>query len=132
MLLGMAVRMLRQGGGVMQSGPEGPDGLLRGFVATFVLTATNPITIVAFLGIFAFFGVAALGGNTMLALALVVGVFVGSSIWWLSLAALAGRYRAQLAGGALRRINQCSGLLLLGFGLYGLASALMRFLEAAP
>jgi len=132
MLLGMGLRMLRPGSGMMQNGPEGPDGLLRGFIATFVLTATNPITIVAFLGVFAFFGVAALGSNTLLAAALVAGVFAGSSIWWLSLAALAGRYRAQLAGGVLRRINQGSGLLLLCFGFYGLASALIRFLETAP
>ena len=55
---------------------------------------------------------------------LVLGVFIGSSVWWLSLAALAGRFRRQLAEGGLATVNRLSGLLLLGFALYGLGSVL--------
>ncbi len=96
------------------------------FVSTFILTATNPITIVAFLGIFAFFGIGAFGLSNAMALWLVLGVFVGSSVWWLSLAGLAGAFRQRLGNGGLKWINGASGLLMLGFGLYGIGSFLLR------
>ncbi|MBS4048809.1 MAG: LysE family translocator [Alphaproteobacteria bacterium] len=96
------------------------------FVSTFILTATNPITIVAFLGIFAFFGIGAFGLSNAMALWLVLGVFAGSSVWWLSLAGLAGAFRQRLGNGGLKWINGASGLLMLGFGLYGIGSFLLR------
>lgn len=101
------------------------DGLLAGFVSAFVLTATNPITIVAFLGIFAFFGIGSFGLSDEMAAWLVLGVFAGSSVWWLSLAGLAGAFRRRLReGDGLRWINGASGLLILGFGLYGIGSGI--------
>lgn len=96
------------------------------FVSTFVLTATNPITIVAFLGVFAFFGVGAFGLSNAMAAWLVLGVFAGSSVWWLSLASLAGAFRRRLGNGGMKWINGASGLLMLGFGIYGVGSFLLR------
>ncbi len=125
-LLGMAWRMLRaRREAASESLPTVPrDDLVHGFLSTFFLTATNPITIVAFLGIFAFLGIGAIGVDADLAWWLVLGVFAGSSVWWLSLAALAGRFRRQLSNGGLQIVNRLSGLLLLGFGLYGIGSVL--------
>ncbi len=94
------------------------------FISTFFLTVTNPITIVAFLGIFAFFGIGAFGLSDEMAAWLVLGVFAGSSVWWLSLAGLAGAFRTRLGNGGLRWINGASGLLMLGFGLYGIGSVI--------
>jgi len=94
------------------------------FMSTFLLTATNPITIVAFVGIFAFFGIGSFGLSNEMAAWLVAGVFAGSSVWWLSLAGLAGAFRARLGNGGLRWINGISGLLILAFGLYGIGSVI--------
>jgi len=132
-LLFMAWRMIRAGLLPAQSEPAAPpkpliqlpirsEGLIAGFVSTFILTATNPITIVAFLGIFAFFGIGAFGLSNEMAAWLVLGVFAGSSVWWLSLAGLAGAFRQRLGNGGLKWINGLSGLLMLGFGLYGIGS----------
>ena len=101
------------------------DGLLAGFMSSFALTATNPITIVAFLGIFAFFGIGSFGLSDEMAAWLVLGVFAGSSVWWLSLAGLAGAFRHRLReGDGLRWINGGSGLLILSFALYGIGSVI--------
>lgn len=105
--------------------PVGSEGLIAGFFSTFILTATNPITIVAFLGVFAFFGIGAFGLSNEMAAWLVLGVFAGSSVWWLSLAALAGAFRQRLGNGRLKWINGLSGLLMLGFGLYGIGSIVL-------
>ncbi len=132
-LLFMAWRMLKPPktrAGDARAGEAGAadlpeqEGLAQVFLATMFLTATNPITIVAFLGIFAFLGIGAIGVDRSLAWPLVFGVFAGSSLWWLSLAGLAGRFRDKLRGGGMARINRASGLLLLGFGLYGIGSVL--------
>lgn len=123
----MAWRMLRA---ALHPAPqkllaEPRNGLISGFVSTFILTATNPITIVAFLGVFAFFGVGAFGLTNAMAAWLVLGVFAGSSIWWLSLAGLAGAYRHRLGNNTMRWINGFSGLLMAVFGLYGVVSVLV-------
>ncbi|MFN4311301.1 MAG: LysE family translocator [Ferrovibrio sp.] len=125
-LLFMAWRMLRAAlhpsREVATAPLHGSDGPVAGLVSTFVLTATNPITIVAFLGIFAFFGIGSLGLSHAMAAWLVLGVFAGSSVWWLSLAALASAFRRRLGNDGLRWINGLSGLMILGFGLYGIGS----------
>lgn len=126
-LLLMAWRMLsaaRHPAPAATPAPIKRDGVIADFASTFVLTATNPITIVAFLGIFAFFGIGTIGLSNEIAAWLVLGVFAGSSVWWLSLAALAGAFRNRLNNGGLRWINGLSGFLILAFGLYGIGSAL--------
>jgi threonine/homoserine/homoserine lactone efflux protein len=129
-LLFMAWRMLRA---ALHPSPEAAasplhrnDGPIAGFISTFMLTVTNPITIVAFLGIFAFFGIGSFGLSNEMAAWLVLGVFVGSSVWWLSLAGLAGAFRQRLGNGGLKWINGISGLLMLGFGIYGIVSIFLR------
>ena len=67
-----------------------PETLLADFASTFALTLTNPITILAFLAIFAGIGFtgedATLGGAAIL----VLGVWLGSLLWWAALALGAG------------------------------------------
>ncbi|WP_374634869.1 LysE family translocator [Ferrovibrio sp.] len=123
-LLFMAWRMLKAVDGSRAATLPEHEGLANIFFTTMILTATNPITIVAFLGIFAFLGIGAIGVDKTLAWPLVFGVFLGSSLWWLSLAGLAARFRDRLRGGGMLRINRGSGLLLLCFGLYGIGSVL--------
>jgi len=99
-------------------------GLLRAFGSTFILTLTNPITIMAFVGLFAGLGLAHADGRWSPGLSLVGGVFAGSAFWWLVLALGAGRFRAQLANGGMLLINRLSGSIILGFGIYALGSLL--------
>jgi len=125
LLLGMAVRMLwRQPESPVPAAPSSAEGRFRTFASTFLLTITNPITIVAFLGIFAFLGIGSAGIQLFPAMFLVAGVCLGSAVWWLSLAGLAGRFRARLEAGGMAAVNRLSGLLLLGFGIYGVGSVI--------
>lgn len=90
-------------------------GLLGQFCSTFVLTAVNPITLLAFAGIFAALGVIVSVGDTIGALILVGGVFVGSCLWWLGIVAAASLFHGKLEDGHLRRVNLVSGALVLTF-----------------
>ncbi len=77
---------------------------------TFLLTLTNPATILSFVALFSGLGLAVAGRG---AFETVFGVFVGSSLWWLVLTAVVGLVRKRLSPLAIRWINRCSGLLLM-------------------
>lgn len=100
-----------------------PDrNLLSDFMSTFLLTLTNPVTILALAAIFAALGVLngdLDGANTA---TLVGGVFVGSAAWWLLLASIALPIRGRLDPNHLEWVARIAGVLLLASGLYVLAS----------
>ena len=88
------------------------------FAQTAVLTVANPQTVLTFVALFAGLGVV-MGEDSGWADAttLVVGVFLGSALWWLILAGgVAGALRDRLNQTALRWINRGAGALIAGFG----------------
>lgn len=91
------------------------------YLSTFALTATSPITILAFVGIFAGLGLGATPGTTFTTLRLVLGVFVGSAAWWLILSSAASLLGRKLQSGGLRALNLISGTIILAFGLWQLS-----------
>ena len=102
---------------------------LGAFVSTFALTITNPITILAFAGIFAKVGVSKDAGLLDVAV-LVAGVFLGSLLWWFGLSfGIAGLRRV----GTVRLVwlNRISGAILALSGLGLLAAAFLAFTGVA-
>jgi threonine/homoserine/homoserine lactone efflux protein len=95
------------------------ENLLSAYLSTFALTITNPVTILAFLGIFA--GVGFTGEEATLGRAamLVAGVLLGSLIWWLGISLGAGFFRKSFGERHLTLLNRISGaiLTLSGIGL---------------
>lgn len=99
---------------------------LAAFVSTFALTITNPITILAFAGIFAKVGVSGQGDLLEMAI-LVGGVFLGSLLWWLVLSFGIAGLRRVLGSIRLKWINRISGAILTVSGLGLLGAALLAF-----
>jgi putative LysE/RhtB family amino acid efflux pump len=83
------------------------------FAATFMLTLTNPMTIVSFLTIFTGFGIERAGEDEIVAL--VLGVFLGSLGWWMVLAGAVSRLRTRIDADATRYINRGAAALLAIF-----------------
>ena len=102
-------------------GQRDPEGLLADYASTFVLTITNPITILAFLAIFASIGFTGQEATIGRAAILVLGVLLGSLFWWAGLAFGAGMLRMSFRREHLVWINRGSGgiLVLSGIGLLG-------------
>jgi threonine/homoserine/homoserine lactone efflux protein len=98
-----------------------PESLLADFASTFALTLTNPITILAFLAIFAGIGFSGHEATLGRAAILVLGVWLGSLLWWGALALGAGMLRFSFRRNHLVWINRGSGgiLMLSGVGLLG-------------
>jgi threonine/homoserine/homoserine lactone efflux protein len=95
---------------------------LGGFAVGLGLTLTNPVTIFAFVAIFAGFGLGGeLSGNRE-AMTLVLGVFLGSALWFLTLSSGVAMVRHMISDNVFRLINRGAAVLLAVFGVYALAS----------
>ena len=98
------------------------NGLVASYASTFFLTVTNPMTILSFAAIFAGLGVVGASGNYVSAAVLVLGVFIGSTLWWFILSGGVSVFRTKLSPHRLRWVNRISGIIILGFGLIALLS----------
>lgn len=96
----------------------GKDDLPGAYASTLVLTLANPATILSFAAIFAGLGAGSVGGSS--AALLVVGVFLGSALWWFVLSGATSLFRTKLSVGGLRWVNRISGVVLAGFGVLAL------------
>jgi threonine/homoserine/homoserine lactone efflux protein len=105
-----------------QEGKVTHKTLMRDFISTFFLTLTNPTTILSFLAIFAGLGLATFQGDYSQASVLVLGVFLGSSVWWLLLSEGLTFFRKKVSQKVMRWINRIAGAVIAGFGLVTLAS----------
>lgn len=89
-------------------------GLLSAWASTFALTLANPMTIVLFVGVFAGLGLDEHAMQTADAASLVLGVFAGSALWWLTLSGAVGFLHGRFEAGILRWLNRLAGVVLLG------------------
>jgi threonine/homoserine/homoserine lactone efflux protein len=97
-------------------------GLAAAYASTFLLTVVNPATILSFAAVFAGLGIASEGGQYFSAAALVLGVFSGSALWWLTLSGGVGALRSRFNPRALQWVNRISGVVIAGFGVAALVS----------
>ena len=91
-------------------------GFISDYTSTFFLTLTNPMTILAFAAIFAGLGVAKGCRDYVSAGILVLGVFLGSTLWWFILSSGMSLFRKKFNLQALRWVNRISGIIITIFG----------------
>ena len=96
--------------------------LFKSYASTFFLTLTNPVTILSFAAIFAGLGLASIGQDYVSAAVLVVGVFLGSALWWLTLSGGVSMVRKKVSLSVMQWLNRLSGVVITGFGLFSLFS----------
>ncbi|MGF7159757.1 threonine/homoserine/homoserine lactone efflux protein [Rhodoligotrophos appendicifer] len=98
------------------------------FGTTFVLTITNPATLMGFLFIFSSAGgLVSENENYVHAGALVIAVMAGSLLWWIVLSGIVSHFRERLTRQGLRLVNAISGVLIAGFGAFVLLRGLYEF-----
>lgn len=89
------------------------------FTTTFVLTLSNPATILSFIAVFG-----TLAGRSAVNApgTMVLGVLLGSALWWLFLSTAVGRLRERFDSRWHRRVNLTSAAFLAGFAIWQLGS----------
>lgn len=105
------------------------QGLVGAYFSTVVLTITNPATIMSFAAVFAGLGLAnptapemSPAAARLAPLTLVLGVFLGSALWWLLLSSGVSLLRSALNLTTLQWLNRVSGVVLIVFGVIALIS----------
>lgn len=91
---------------------------------TFLLTLSNPMTILSFAAIFSGFGLVDSSIHYGSATLMVVGVFLGSASWWFLLSVGTNFFRSRL-NERLSWINKLSGIVIAVFGVVALVSLLV-------
>lgn len=91
--------------------------LSQDFFTTFMLTLTNPATILSFLALFSGFGIVDEHSSYSRAFALMIGIFMGSLLWWIFLVFVIKLLKSRLNPKVVNRLNQGSALAIIGFGL---------------
>jgi threonine/homoserine/homoserine lactone efflux protein len=99
-------------------------GWISAYFSTFFLTITNPLTILSFAAIFAGLGIISMKGSYLSSGLLVLGVFLGSSMWWLILSGGVHVLRNKFDYKRLIWVNRLSGILICGFGIISLLGLL--------
>lgn len=90
---------------------------IRAYFSTFFLTATNPMTILSFVAVFAGLGLGSVYVSYWTSFLLVLGVILGSLIWWVLLTfTVAKLFHHRINALWLKWINRISGGVLIIFG----------------
>lgn len=97
-----------------------PRSLVTAYGSTFALTLTNPATILSFAAIFAGLGIVEAGQDYAQSAVLVLGVFLGSALWWLFLSGSVSLLRSRIKPTHMCWLNRLSGIVLLVFGIIAL------------
>jgi len=99
------------------------SGRLRSYFTVVVLTLTNPLTIFAFIAVFAAFGLGD-GLSFFSAVVLVAGVFIGSCLWFFLLTSGTILFRKKLDLVGLKWVNKIAGILIIISGFIVIGSLL--------
>lgn len=88
---------------------------------SYLLTLTNPATILSFVAVFAGLGLGTINPSYRDAIILVMGITIGSTIWWMILSGgVAFMLHHRLSAGMMQGINRFSGVTIFSFGLFAL------------
>lgn len=97
-------------------------GLFHILILMFIITITNPLTLLSFTGVFAAIGIDTLMASHLgTSIILSFGVFLGSMSWWIAL--IFGVDFFKINEQSARRINEIAGVLLILMGLFSLFTA---------
>ena len=104
------------------------SGLLSAYASTFLLTLTNPMTILSFVAVFAALGLGTTHPEPLSAAVLVLGVFVGSAVWWLTLSGGVSLFREPLRRSQARLGQPASRVAIItAFGVAAILSTSTRW-----
>jgi threonine/homoserine/homoserine lactone efflux protein len=98
------------------------NGLFGAYATTFLLTFSNPVTILSFVAIYAGWHVPSLAGQYVAAATLTIGVFIGSALWWVALFLGLEAFHEKFNLRFLFWVHRVSGAIIAGLGVVVLFS----------
>jgi threonine/homoserine/homoserine lactone efflux protein len=101
--------------------------LWRDFYSVFVLSISNPYTIVIFVAFFSGIHINSNVRPELVPFFLIPGVFIGAMTWWFSLSYFLSRFKKKIRLRAIVRINKLGGIVIILIGTLLLFSVFTHF-----
>jgi len=102
---------------------------MKDIVSTFLVTFSNPLSVLVFLAIFTSSGVAVNLEKPYHSIFVILGVFTGAFLWWFSLSGLVSMYRHKINLRFLWWLNKTAGVLIVVFVLITIFIVLQKGLS---
>ena len=87
------------------------------YLSTFLLTLANPVTIISYSLIGANFGLGVTGRNRVSSILVIIGVFIGSVLWWSVLSGGVNILKKNLTNQGVQNITKVAGIIAITLGL---------------
>lgn len=95
---------------------EEKKSYLKLFISSFIIGITNPATILSFIYAFTFMGIEDIKG-IFEGLSLVIGVLIGTLIWWSILVFIGNLLKKKMNVNKITLVNKLFGCILIGFSI---------------
>lgn len=121
-LLVLGLQLCRTAKNIAEDDEYGEGTWIKDAISSFVITITNPGTILGVIGVFAALGPMGQTETFMQSIQLIGGIFLGSLLWWTTLSSIAAAVRRRVSRVGLSRFEMVSGAILVAFGVVVLGS----------
>lgn len=91
-------------------------GRIKTFLSSFLVGITNPAAVLTFLFAFSYFGISG-DTNLIQGVYLVIGVFLGTYLWWTALSVIVSILKGRQKKDHLQIMNRIFGVILCLFGM---------------
>ncbi len=96
------------------------DGFGGPFISTFILTVTNPMTLLAFMAVLALLGHGGIRGSYFDLGQWILGICLGSFAWWTIVCGVAHVYREKFDQKGMFLLNRITGVIVIAAGVLAL------------
>lgn len=103
------------------------NGYLQILAMMFILTLTNPLTLLSFVAIFSTLGVEYVQNDSMALLFLSSGVFFGSATWWAMISSGSSYFAKKVESSLARTLHKTASFAIIGISVFSFFSALHLF-----
>lgn len=102
---------------------------MKDIISTFLVTFSNPLSVLVFLAIFTSSGVAMSLEKPFYSIFVILGVFTGAFLWWFSLSGIVSMFRHKINLRFLWWLNKTAGVMIVIFVLITLLVVLQKGLS---
>jgi len=91
--------------------------LAQDYLSVFMMALVNPFSIFIFLAMFPGMNITFAGPNRFIPLIIILGVFVGASLWWLAFSYTVSRFSRALSLRNIVRLSRITGFIIIAIGI---------------
>ena len=100
--------------------------LIEDYFSVLFLTLSNPLAVFLFIAAFAGIGMVTSNDSSLKSSLIILGVFLGATLWWLTLTFLIDFFRKHFRLKQLWWINKIAGVLIIVFGVAAMLSVFFK------